>query len=503
MTDTRVHGAKKNILVSLGCQMVTLLCGIIVPKLMIDTFGSETYGATVSIAQFLSYITLLEGGIGGVARAALYRPLAENDSEAISAVMSEIKRFFRIITCIFLVYVLFIACFFNKIARIEAFDWLSTFLLVLAIGLSTFGQYYIGVSNMILLQAAQKSYVTNMVNIAGMAVNTVMIVILVSLHCHIIIVKLISSVVFTLKPIVLWMYVQKHYHLRSIPKTEKSYLTQKWSGLGQHLAFFLHSNTDVVILTCFSGLKSVAVYSVYQMIVSNIQNLAVSFMAGMEAIFGDMLAKKEKKQLEQTFDFYETIISMTAVVLFSVTAVMMIPFVRIYTMGVADANYEAPLFAWLLTMAALFYCLRMPYHSVIIAAGHFKQTRIAAYGEAAINVILSVFLVSEFGLVGVAGGTLTATCFRMIYYVYYLSKRILNRNIFFFIKRSLLNAVAFFVVVFFGTRSLVFWELTNYGVWAIYSALLTVFAVMVGVIINLLFYCKNFKGLLAVLKAKR
>ena len=162
MADARIHGARKNIIVSLGCQVITLLCGIIVPQLMIRAYGSEVYGATVSIAQFLSYITLLEGGLGGVARAALYKPLAEHDDDKTSAVMAEVRRFFQIVGCAFLVYVLVIACSFNTISRTEIFDWTATFLLVITISISTFSQYFIGISNMILLQAAQKQLFTSL-----------------------------------------------------------------------------------------------------------------------------------------------------------------------------------------------------------------------------------------------------------------------------------------------------------------------------------------------------
>ena len=81
MVDNRKIRAKKNILTSLVSQLVVLVCGIVVPRLMIGEFGSEAYGATTSITQFLAYITLLEGGIGGVARAVLYKPLAQKDME--------------------------------------------------------------------------------------------------------------------------------------------------------------------------------------------------------------------------------------------------------------------------------------------------------------------------------------------------------------------------------------------------------------------------------------
>lgn len=499
MTATRTTKAKKNIYISVGCQLVTLLCGIIVPKLMIGSFGSEVYGATVSIGQLLSYIALLEGGVGGVARAALYQPLAMNDNETLSAVMAEVKRFFRIVTCIFGLYTLVIACFFNSIASSQVFDWLSTFLLVVSISLSTFGQYAIGISNSILLQAAQESYITNIVNIAGMVINTAMIIILVSLKSNIITVKLVSSVVYTIKPIFLWIYVRRRYHLRKPRKSKTVYLTQKWSGIGQHIAFFLHSNTDVVILTCFADLKSVAVYSVYNMVVVNIQNLSIAFISGMEALFGDMLARKELTELNRTFGIYETIISIVAVILFSITTVMIVPFVRIYTAGVTDVNYEIPLFAVILILSALLYCLRMPYHSVIIAAGHFKQTQLAAYGEAIMNVGLSILLVHRFGLVGVAIGTLTATAFRMIYYVAYLSQKILKRRVLLFLGRNVLNAGIYVLTVCTGSKITATFEMSNYGKWILESVLTAFISIVIAVAGNMLLNRKNCKALIGKL----
>lgn len=488
MPDIRLSRAKKNIFVSLGCQLLTLLCGIIVPKVMLSAFGSEVYGATTSIAQFLSYIALLEGGIGGVARAVLYKPLAENDVSAISAIMAEIRRFFRVIALVFLAYVVVLACSFKTISRVDCLDWASTALLVGVISISTFAQYFVGISNAILLQAAQKSYITNFVNILGTVVNTVMIIVLVALDCDIIVVKLVSSIIFVMRPVILWLYVRRSYRLVRCETRDKTYLTQKWSGLGQHIAYFLHSNTDVVILTCFADLKAVAVYAVYNMVVANIQNLSMSFVSGMEALFGDMLAKKELKQLHRTFSMYETIISVIAVLLFAVTAVMILPFVRIYTADITDANYEAPLFALLLVLAALLYCLRLPYHSVVIAAGHFRQTSWAAYGEAAINVLLSILLVKRLGLVGVAIGTVAATAFRLVYYVVYLSRQVFCRAPELFVKRVLVNGVAFALSVMLGDWLTSHIAMPGYAMWVVGSVLTVMVTAAVTLMLNLLFY---------------
>jgi O-antigen/teichoic acid export membrane protein len=484
----RAMRAKLNIVVSLLTQFVTLVCGLIVPRLMIGTFGSEAYGATASISNFLGYITLLEGGIGGVARAALYKPLADNDSYGISAVIKEIQRFFRIIAYIFLLYVIILAFGFKSISHIECFDGYTTFLLVVVISIATFAQYFIGISYSVLIQAAQKNYITQLISIAAIILNTILTIFLIRLNFSLIAVKFVSSLVFASKPILMWLYVKKSYNLPRVNTRNSHLLSQKWTGLGQHIAFFLHSNTDVAVLTFFTDLKTVAVYAVYHMVISHIQSVTTSFISGAEALFGDMIAKKEYDQLNRTFRYYETLMSFVSVLLYSVTASLIVPFVRVYTRNVNDANYISPFFAIMLTLASLLYCLRQPYHSVTIAAGHFKQTKFAAYGEAIINITLSIVLVIKYSLIGVAIGTVCAVSFRFIFYVVYLSRNIMRRSIALFIRRMIVNAVSFMVIfgIGFVVQSLV--QISDYATWVIAGVIITVAAIVVMIVFTYVFY---------------
>ena len=61
---------KKKVMLNVGCtmlcQLVTFISGLIVPRLILSTFGSEANGLVSSITQFLNYIALVEGGIGSV-----------------------------------------------------------------------------------------------------------------------------------------------------------------------------------------------------------------------------------------------------------------------------------------------------------------------------------------------------------------------------------------------------------------------------------------------------
>lgn len=494
--DTRESRAKLNIIISLICQGLTLLCGLIVPQTMIERFGSEPYGAVASITQFLAYITLLEAGIGGVARATLYKPLADNNIQIVSDIINEIKRFFRVVGYIFVVYVLILACGFQEISDIKCFDWISTFLLVIVISISTFAQYFIGISYSVLLQASQRNYITNMINISTTILNTLMIVVLVNLGSELILVKLVSSCVFVLRPIFMWIYVRRHFQLERNVKSKKVYLTQKWAGLGQHIAYFLYSNTDIAVLTIFADLKAVAVYSVYYMVVSQLESLTTSFSTGMEAVFGDMFAKKEMEELHKTFGYYETLISMITTVLFSVAAVLIVPFIKLYTAEITDTNYIEPAFSVFLILASAVSCLRKPYHNMTIAAGHFKQTQFAAYGEALINIALSIIFVIRFGLIGVAIGTFVAASFRMIYYAIYLSKNIFNRKLRLFIRREMVNAGISLIIYFTGSLISHKWNYYNYFMWVLCGICITILAIVLTMLGNYLFYKSDLKKIL-------
>lgn len=495
MKDNRKKIAKLNMRVSLLCQVVTVVCAIIIPRCMLVAFGSELYGATASITQFLSYITLIEGGIGGVARAALYKPLASNENDRICEIFWELKRFFNIIGCIFIVYAFIIAVFFKQISSIDSIDWITTFLLVIVISISICGQHFIGISNAVVLQASQKIYITNLVSVIATIINTCLVIILIKVGCGIIFVKLASSCIFLLRPIALSFYVKKSFHIKK-PTNKTTHLRNKWDGLGQHISFFLHSNVDVVILTLLGNLELVAVYSVYRMIISNVQNIIVSFTSGMEAYFGDMLAKKEYDNLIKQFRSYEVYIMFISTVLLSATLILIIPFVKLYTNGINDADYIVPAFATVMILATFMYCVRQPFHSVIIAAGHFKETNFAAYGEVVINVLISVLMVYEFGLIGVAVGTFIAVLFRFAYYVWYLSRNILKRRPSIVIKQMIFSAV----VLSLSVGGLVILDrssvIDTYGQWIVLGFAVTLGVCLITIGLNYLIFRDEYLGIL-------
>ena len=83
----RSKKAIKNIISSLLQQLTVIICGLILPRAIIGTYGSNVNGLISSITQFLSYITLLEAGIGTVIKSVLYKPIANKDKNQIEKIL--------------------------------------------------------------------------------------------------------------------------------------------------------------------------------------------------------------------------------------------------------------------------------------------------------------------------------------------------------------------------------------------------------------------------------
>lgn len=495
----RSKKAIKNIIASVFQQIVTFVCGLIVPRAIIGTFGSSVNGLVSSITQFLSYITLLEAGIGPVIKSALYKPIAKKDKYEIEKILKASQKFFRIISAIFIIY-LIILCFIYPMIVANQFDYMFTVSLILIISISTFAEYFFGMVYKLYLQAEQKTYVTSIVQSTTTILNAMLIIVLIRFNANIQIVKLVSAFVFVLRPIIQNIYVKKKYNIKFSEVKEKYDLKQKWDGLAQHIAAVVHNNTDVAVLTIFSNTAEVSVYTVYLLVINGVKSIVQAFTGGVDASFGDMIVKGEKDILNRSFRAYEMFYYTIITVVYTVTMIMILPFITIYTSGITDVNYYRPIFAIFIILAELFWSIRLPYNSITLAAGHFKETKKGAWVEVFSNLIISIILVFKFGMVGVAIGTLVAMIIRTIEFIYHSSKYILERSFWNAAKRILLLFFELVLLVPIGVYICNKYTIKEYTTWIVMAIIVTLTVSVIVILMNLLVYKNDAKSVLEILK---
>lgn len=502
MHEQNIRKAKLNISTTLLSQLVATACGIVIPRVMIKSFGSATYGLTTSIAQFLAYISLLESGIGRVGRAELYKPLAEKNAFEISRVYNAVKYFFRIVGIVFIAYTLVLSFSYYDIAEVEGTGRTTVFLLIWVISTTTLAKYMGGLANLTLLNADQRQYIGNTVISVTTVLNALLVVLLTRANCGILTVKLGSSLVYIAQPVCYAIYAKKLFKLPSVGKN-RSKLSQKWTGIGQHIAYFLHTNTDVVMLTLCADIRLVAVYTVYSLVISSMRKIAGSFTSGMEAAFGEMIAKKDKASLHDAYRRYKFMLSFTTIVLFGTTAALVVPFVRLYTSGITDADYIQPAFAIILLFAEAIDCVMFPCSSLPVSANRLKETKWGSYGEAAINISLSLILIWWNPLIGVALGTLIATVFKSLYYMIYSGKYILEISIKELMLKFLFTSVMIGTFALAGTLIMREGIITTFYEWLLWAIVAAVLVVVTTLGASRVFYPKDLKQLLSTLKRKK
>lgn len=487
-----------NIITNLLLQIIVIIYGFIVPKIIISKFGSNVNGLISSIAQFLGYISLLEAGFGPVVKSILYRPIASKDKKTIRNILKTSEKFFRNIAMIFLVYIFILSCAYPLLANNDFSFW-YTFSLVIIVSISTFSMYFFGMTYRLYLQSEQKTYVISIIQIVTYIISAILIIIMAKLNVSVHIIKLISGIVFIFRPIILNIYVKKKYDINLRDAEDNYEIKQKWDGLAQHVAAVVRENTDITILTFLRNLFEVSVYSVYRMIVMGVRQIMEAFINGIDSFFGDMLAKKEQDNLNKKFEMYEIIYFSLATILFASTMSLITPFVSIYTKGVTDTNYIRYLFGYLIVISEYIYILRLPYHYLIVSIGHFKETKKGAWIEALSNIIISIILVKKYGLVGIMVGSIFAVTIRTCEFIYYVNKYILKRNIIVNMKKILLLIIEF-ILIFIICRYLPLIENSNYINWIINAILVTITATIITLSVNFAFYKKEFKEIFIMLR---
>lgn len=494
----RSRAIKLNMVASLFSELVTFVSGLILPRLILLYFGSTYNGLVGSISQFLGFSTIMRAGMGGAVRVALYKPLADNDTLAISGIMTATDKHMKKIGAIIGGAILAFAVIYPFWVRDE-YNPFSAFLMVLIIGAGTFADNFFGIKYKIFLQANQKFYIQIGVSAFAGILSTIVSVALILGGFSFEIAKLGATAAALVNPIMLGGYVRRNYDIDWHAKADNSALKQRWDAFFHQVATTVNGNIDLVLITLMLSLKEVSVYTVHYMVANNIGKIVNSCITGMESTFGSIIVKEGQEHLRKTFFFAEWYFFSISIVLYSVTVTMISPFVKIYTHSVTDVNYFRPTFAIVMVLAVMIRSVRQPYRMLVEGSGKFRETRNGAIAEVIINLLVSIVMVRMFGVIGVLIGTLVAGVIRTVEFAVYCMRDILEVSCLHIVKSFGLLSFTFIVCCVAG-RLVVSYEIGNYLEWAGYAVIMTLISAVITIGMGIVFYRQQVKELMKRLR---
>lgn len=481
-------------------QIVNLIVNLILPQVMIRVYGSSVNGLVTSIKQFISYFNLVEAGLSGAAVYALYKPLADKNKEDINGILSASNRFYNISGFAFSSLVLLTAFIYPMLTSGQGISIATIAALVIIIGAQGALEFFAVGKYKVLYTADQKSYVISLINAAAVALNAAIILIMASLGLNIIIVQTAALLSFFVRSALFAIYGRLKYpdiNLKVKPKNEA--LDKRWDSLILQVLGVVTTATPVVVTSLLLGFKEASVFVVYNMVFTSVLAILTTFSGGLSAIFGDLLIRNELGILQKAYHQYEFIYYALVAWGYSCAAILIMPFMRIYTGEFTDVEYIRPVLAALFVAVGVFSNIKTPQGMLVISAGLYKETKLQTLIQAIINVVLSAVLAPFFGIAGVLVGSIISNLYRDIDLIYYIPKTVTK------LKPSVTIRRVFRLFALFAAAvlpALYFMDMNpqNYVQWVLYAVPTAIWAFVVIAGGNVIMERKTAAGIYSRLK---
>ena len=496
---TKDNRIKYNLLSGVLYQVVLIALSFLLPRLYLENFGSEVNGVLSTIKQIFAYMVLLESGIGLATTQALYKPVAEENHNKISSVISATHSYYVKVGIIYAIIVLLIAFAYEYIVPTSIESGLIFGIIILT-ALPNLFSYFMQTKYRILLEVDGRKYViTNSETILQLVSNIAKIVVIL-LTNNLLLMQLSYCILSLLQLFYIYIHAKKRYKWLSV-KTEPDYeaISQRKSVLVHQVSGMVFNNTDVLLLSFLCDFKVVSVYTIYNIFFSQVQTFITSIISGFSFALGQMF-HTDREKFMKVYNVYETLYIMSTFIIYTLMAVFLLPLIQIYTKGINDANYTNALLVILFVVMNLLANGKLPSNHVLEYSGKFEETRSHAIWEMIINIAVSIVSILKWGICGAIIGTIVALLYRSVMMIYYSNKKVLDRRMFHTYKLWIVNGAVFatLMAIFFvdSFSGLSFIRLFIKGI--IHS--LWIVPLYIGV--NFVFFKRAFKNLIELWRNK-
>ncbi len=457
--------------------------GFVVPRLMIGSYGSDLNGLLSTTGQIFTYLALLEAGIGQAAKNALYGPLARKDYRSFSEIASAAQKYYRHTTLYYAIGVIAMSVIAPFIFATNI-DRSTIFAIIILEGMSGVLSYYFIQTKNVIVGMSGNSYVNTCVSLVTKVATYAVKIVLAALGINIILLQ-VTHLLITLGRVVFYsLYFKKQYTWVDFTASgENVVLKDRNSYIITEIAWTIFSSTDMIILSIFVSTQLSSVYSVYNMVFANLTAILSAVYYNATYMLG-LKYHESIQEYEKFHDAYTSVFLGAMTVCVSVAYSLIIPFVRLYTKGVADVEYVYRNLPLLFCLIQILSWSRYVSGNLTGMAGYAKPTSRISLIEACINVVLSLVFVNIWGIFGVLLATVIALPLKAVYCAYIADKKVMKRSYAKTLKIWGVNYGVFAIAV--AVEKLMPLQIESYGSFFLWGVVLSLVFGVLGIAGNAL-----------------
>lgn len=247
-------------------QIITLVFGLILPRLKIGTYGSELNGLVSSSNQIVSYLKYLELGLTSALIYTLYQPLAKMDYAQINSKVARAKKEYSKISLLYFFGVILISLVYPLVLK-EELGYGFVVSLIFFIGIYGALDFYSLSKYRVLLTADQKQYVITLTTIITVILQNLTSIVLVLLKQPLHLIVIIPTLFLPIRSFILKYYVKRNYTFIDYnSKPSEFKIKSRIDAFISGLSRTLNLSLPIVIISMVVSLEMASVFSIYSMI---------------------------------------------------------------------------------------------------------------------------------------------------------------------------------------------------------------------------------------------
>jgi len=436
MQLNRTKNATRNIFFGIIQKIYTLLVPFIIRTAMIHFMGVKYLGLGSLFTSILSVLNLTELGVGSAMVFSMYKPIIDDDTKKICALMRLYRTYYRIIGSIILVVGILLTPIIPSLVKGDLPDGINLIILYYLNLFATVLTYFLFAYKNSILGAYQRNDITIKINliITTLQYGLQLITIIIGNYYAYVIVALFTT---ALGNIVTALVVNKLYPqykaTGTLDKSEVKTINQRIRDLfTSKIGAVIVDSADTLVISAFLGLEILAIYNNYYYILTSLFGFIGILFASCTAGIGNSLIAESKEKNYNDFKKFLLIISWITGVCTACLLSLFQPFMKIW---VGDKLMLSISMVVCLCIYFFVHEINRLMTNYKDAAGMWHEDRFRPFITAMTNLILNLFLVQFIGLFGILLSTVLSTIFvGMPWLTYNLFTVIFNRSALDFIK---------------------------------------------------------------------
>lgn len=419
MQIDRSKTSVKNIVFGIANKLVTLLMPFVIRTIIIYQISMDYAGLSGLFSSILEMLSLTELGFATAMVFSMYKPIAEDDTEKVCALLRFYRNVYRVIGGVILVLGLSLMPFLPVLISGDLPEDMNLYILYAIYLFNTCVSYFLfGYKSSLLVAHNQNGISSNITTICCLLQYGVQIAVLCIFHnyyAYIVFTPIFTIVANVVRSIVVDKLYPQYKCVGKVDETTLSSIKRNIGGLFFHrIGSVVVNSADNIVISalfvftgCASSTEATGIYGNYYYIMSAVSGFLVVIYNAISAGVGNAVAVETR---EKNYNDFKKFTFMNLWMVCWCTVCLFCMYQHAMTIWVNRDGQNPERILSNVTMA-LFCLYFYTYRARAIAtqyksaAGIFWQDRLCPITEMAVNLILNIVLIRFIGFAGVVLST--------------------------------------------------------------------------------------------------